>query len=454
MEVTDWVFQMTSYLSIFFFVMAAGLIFNLDSKKRVFVALALIFGSVAVNPIRAHGIFLTLWLVMIMGLISERRSKRKFLVVLLLFSIILFLFLLNKQTFGDPVANTAMLNPGIAVVRSSFEVGDLTIPAHYFRNLGSGLIPNSIVEELSKLNITQVLLRSYHPGIEIVVWAGGMLGFLLFYKRYLFANRNSRVLIVIYSVAILTFVYLANKILLASNLTVNSRISATFGFTFLFTMVLFTIFDAINKNAEKAKLDALILGVCGFFILVPWIHDPINHLTTTHRYLIFSSLLAPLLLADFSSSLLSSRKIIVYIGILLLIGTFASITVFEIDQMSKRHGRFYGETLWGQIDRYFGDENLKDERSVVYFASDNNRQLHDLIISSFGFRMGLYYDIWDFDKLPYAIESLDDFRSMLTDGEASFKYIGKVHTFEMKDAYAFEIKDNQVRKLDISKLLY
>lgn len=281
-----------------------------------------------------------------------------------------------------------------------------------------------------------------------------MLGFLLFYKRYLFANRNSRVLIVIYSVAILTFVYLANKILLASNLTVNSRISATFGFTFLFTMVLFTIFDAINKNAEKAKLDALILGVCGFFILVPWIHDPINHLTTTHRYLIFSSLLAPLLLADFSSSLLSSRKIIVYIGILLLIGTFASITVFEIDQMSKRHGRFYGETLWGQIDRYFGDENLKDERSVVYFASDNNRQLHDLIISSFGFRMGLYYDIWDFDKLPYAIESLDDFRSMLTDGEASFKYIGKVHTFEMKDAYAFEIKDNQVRKLDISKLLY
>ncbi|OGM31306.1 hypothetical protein A2803_03885 [Candidatus Woesebacteria bacterium RIFCSPHIGHO2_01_FULL_44_21] len=452
LEVTDWVFQMTSYVSIFFLILTFSLLFKLDSWRKVFVALFFLFWSVVVNPIRAHGTFLSIGFFGFLSVIRSTQKTRKFTILFLILTVGLFLFLLKKYTFGDPGPTQAMITPGANMIKNSITAGDPTLITKYFVNFGEGIIPNTYISVLTQAKFTESLFATPRPGIEILILCGVLLSIMFFWKRNLIKEKGGKYFVLLGFMTILTSAYLTNKMLFVTSLPAESRIAAVLGFVFFVTLTFILVLDFVYDKKQQFLFDILVLSLSSFFLLVPWIHDPVSYLHTYNRYLIFSALVAPLLFSDIVNSL-KTRRWLGYLFMVLLIVLLLRITIAEINSMRLRHHNYYGRKIWAQIDAYLVNEEFNDTRSVVYFTSTNPARLYNLVISSFPFRMGLYYEIWDFDKLPYAIDNRADFQSMLTDGEASIRYIGKVHTFDRKDAYAFEINDDVVRKLDIGELL-
>lgn len=50
------------------------------------------------------------------------------------------------------------------------------------------------------------------------------------------------------------------------------------------------------------------------------------------------------------------------------------------------------------------------------------------------------------------VDSVQDFKSLITDGKVSKKYIQKEYVFSKENAFYFIINGNKVRRIDISTL--
>ena len=125
--------------------------------------------------------------------------------------------------------------------------------------------------------------------------------------------------------------------------------------------------------------------------------------------------------------------------------------------MYNFHNQDTAKIIWQQISSYFNNYDFKNRWAVAFFDSNNNGAIvHDSVTFGFIFHMGYMYKIWEpdinkiYNRLPIAVDSLNDFTSMITDGKAVKKYVGEnaePYIFPKEDTFYFKIDGLKVTRI-------
>lgn len=416
LQATEWAKNFTSYIAITFFLLCIDSIYTLKSWGSILIFLLTFSLSIYVNPIRAPGIILAILFLLIFQYFFNRVVDKRS-IILSLFSSLAIIFIFSKMFISD-----------IGTISTSIE--------NFLGSIGAAI------------------LLQPSPYYLILLFAT-----LLLWKRYLLSKE--------YLLFTLAFHILLITILFSPFLQLsNYKISAILGAYFtLFMVFVFTI-ELFNKKISEAFNTSLpfLLIVC--FLIAPLLRGTLMA-DPTHRYLIYSALSLPIIVAfslnqniqlgpkETLLSLFRIRSMTVYTTLLLLVMFYLSIKS-EINKMYANHNQDTANIIWQQITPYFDNYDFKNRRAVAFFDSNNNAAIvHDAVTFGFIFHMGYIYKIWVddinemYNKFPIAVDSLADFTSMITDGKAIKKYVGKDSSFifPKEDAFYFKIDNLKVTRV-------
>ncbi|TSC88537.1 MAG: hypothetical protein G01um10147_33 [Microgenomates group bacterium Gr01-1014_7] len=407
LQATDWAKNFTSYISISFFLLCIDSIYSLKSWRSILFFLLTFSISIYVNPIRSHGIILTTTFLLIFQYFFSRSVDKKRIIFSLFCSLAIFFLFLKMLVFG-----------GITI-------GQIET---LFGSIGAALLPQPSLPYLILLVVTLLLWKRY-----------------LVSKKYLLFTLSLHTLII--PIFFGTFLNIS-----------NDKLFAILGIYFTLFMIYVFIIELSNKKTPEALNAALpfLLIIC--FLIAPWlVGTPI--VGPTHRYLIYSALSLPIIVA-FSlnqNMLLKLRSISFCITSLFLLMFYLSLKS-DINEMYSFHNQNTAKIIWQQIAPYFDNYDFKNHTPVVFFDSNNEAAIvHDVVTFGFGFHMGYIYKIWVYDikemnnKLPIAVDSLADFTSMVTDGKVIKKYVGKdakPFIFPKADAFYFKIDNLKVTRVE------
>lgn len=218
-------------------------------------------------------------------------------------------------------------------------------------------------------------------------------------------------------------------------------------------LVFFTAAAFIRAILKRKFSDALILSLIfslsTFFILMPWFLGHTDITDSIHRYLIYSALTVPIVVALALDRMLPKLKFLSFLASLILLMVFFTSLKSEIDKLYLHHNQKLARTIWQQITPYFDKFDFQSRRAIVFFDADNQAVLHGSVTFGFGYHVGFIYRIWDYDKLPVAVDSMKDLISLITDGKAGQKYIQKEAIFPKEDAFYFKIERGKVTRLPL-----
>lgn len=415
-QTTDWAKNFTSYISIGFLLLCMDSIFALTGWNNFIIFLTTFSLSVFVNPIRSHGIIFTVIFLLTLQLFFQKKYKK--LLSLSLAGVLLVSFLFSKfSVFGD-----------VSVIKSSYASSfslffnqiNLTKIGDLFILVGRGILPNPSAVTIFVLVII-----------------------LFYWKRNLF--RPIVFIPVIFSVAVLFM----------SGTMSNEKITALMGTFFLVLTTLALFMEIFNKKRAESMETIVPLLLSVSFVLLPYFLGRTDVTDFRHRYLIYSALSVPIIVAfslrDLDMKSIFSLKLksgFFYVCLVILVLFFTSLRT-EVDNLYKRHNQIVAQAIWDQIRPYFNDFDFRNRKAIVYFDSNDEGVLHDVVSFGFGYRMGFIYGIWDYDSLPVAVDSKKDLISLITDGKAAQKYVQKDIIFPKEDAFYFRIEGTKVVKLPI-----
>lgn len=417
-QATDWAKNFTSYISIGFFLLCLNSLYELTDVKKILLFLTTFSLSVYINPIRAHGIIFTITFLLIIKLFL---SKKKKLLLFSLFSVFVIFFILSKlSVFGEANALQRVYLQSFSLFINQL---DLVKVDNLLTLVGRGILPNPSIYSIALLVII-----------------------LFYWKRELFPSKY------LFLIAVLP-IFLTILIWSVFSLT-NEKITALLGFYFILFTILFFITEIFGKKKIESFNTLIPFSLNLFFILIPFLLNRTDITDSTHRYLIYSALSIPIIVAfalkefepkDFFK--LNSKSLFFCIC-LVIIGTFFVSIKSEVNNLYQRHNQKLSRVIWGQLKSYFNGFDFKKQRAVVYFDGDDGGILHGIVTFGFGYRMGFMYKIWDYDQLPIAVDSMKDLTSLTTDGKAGQKYIQKEFIFPKENAFYFRIEEGKVIRLE------
>ena len=407
-QATDWVKNSVSYISIIFFLFCIDSIYNLRSWKNVLVFSLTFFISIYVNPVRGHGIILTATILLVFQYFFNKTVHKKRIIFSLLCSFVLD-FILYKMFF----------------------------------QAGINIPPHPIEKILGAVGATLLPQINYY-------YVGLLTGTLLLWKRYLFTKR--------YLFFTLVFHLVVFSTLFGSFFQISSeRMFTILGVYFILFMISTFIIELSSHKISEALNTSLSFLLSASFVIAPILVGTLV-IDPTHRYFIYSSLSLPLIVA-FSLSQnfalkLKEKSISVCITLLLFVVFFQSLKS-EVNKMYIGHNQNTDKILWQQLASYFDNYDFKNHTPVVFIDTNNGAVVHDTVTFGFGFHMGYMYKIWVSNinekerRLPIAVDSLADFNSLLTDGKANQKYIGKGYNliFPKEDGFYFKIDGLKVSRI-------
>lgn len=427
LQATDWAKNFTSYISIAFFLLCLDSLLDLKSLRRIPIFLSTFAVSIYVNPIRAHGIIITVIFLLIFQLIFNKFVNKKSILLLLIGSMGIILLFSKLMIFGNAGQSLGGLIWQIVLILNKIFDGDLRSIRDLFILIGNGVLP--------KPSLTYFL--------PLVI-------LLLIWKKYLFIKRY------------FLFTSLLNIIFLLALVNLGFQITLIAGIYFtLFSVTIFFL-ELFNKRISEAVIAILPFLLNISFILLPWSLMVVDTSQSINRYLIYPALSIPIILAfslnqdqlshlkDIFSVKLTSITLFVT-ALLLLMFSFA--TKSEIDNMYLRHNQYTAGLIWQQIYPYFDRFDFKTRRPILLFESDDPAMLHDTVLFGVDYRLGIRYKIWEENKLPLPLDSQQTMISMITDGKSSERYIGKEFVFPKEDVFYFKINGNTVSRVDIQQLL-
>ena len=398
LQATDWVENFTSYISIVFFLLCIDSIYTLKSWKNVLIFLLTFSLSIYVNPIRAHGIILAIPFLLISQYFFSRVVSRKSIIFSLLCSLVL-IFILSKIYY---------------VVYINFP----PLPIETFLGaIGTTLLPQ----------------QSY-------AYFGLLIAALLLWKKYLLSKRYLPFTLALH---ILFFAVSYGPLYQIA----KDKMFIIIGVYFLLFMISAFIIELLNKKALEALNTSMqfLLNIC--FLIAPLLVGTLI-IDPTHRYLIYSALSLPIILAfSFNQNIpIIKLKTISFCVTLLFLVIFYQSLKSEIDRMYVGHNQDTTNIIWQQIAPFFENYDFKNHRALVFIATDNGAIVHDAVTFGFGYHMGYIYKIWISDinevnnRLPVVVDSLTDFTSLITDGKVARKYLGKDSDFVFPKTESFYFK--------------
>lgn len=430
LQTTDWAKNFTSYISIAFFILCINSIYNLRSLRSILIFLAAFSFSIYVNAIRAHGIIITVFFLLLFQMLFNKFIKKRNILFLFIAAVIIILIFSKMMVFADSDnIRNYIIEKSVLVMTQIFN-GNFQKIEDLFILIGRGLLPDTSIIFISLLMLTILLWKNY-----------------LLSKKFLLP-------VLIFNITFLFLVFRYSPV--SKDLT--TMIVGVYFSLFIVTAFLIELFSKKPIDAMNSSVPFL-LSIS--FIIISWIFGNTDVTESTHRYLIYPALSIPIIVAFSLNSIFSDivenklffplrlRVFSSYVPLFLLFMLFSSLRS-EINSMYIRHNQETNKVLWQQITSQFDNLDLKNRRIIVFFTSDNEPVLHDSVLFGFNYRLGLIYGIWEEDKLPVAVDSPKDLKSLVSDGKASYKYIQKEYIFPKENAFYFKVENNKVVRVDIS----
>lgn len=427
LQTTDWVKNFTSYISIAFFILCIDSIYNLKSLRNTFIFLVTFLLSVYINAIRAHGIIMTVIMLLIFQILFNKLVKKRN-IFLLLISLSGIIFLFNKMMlFGD--TNNFEFVSKLTLLINQIISGNLQKIEELFVLIGRGLLPEPSIIYIFLLVVILLLWKRY-----------------LFYKKYLIFTT---IIHTIFFFFLLKFLPISKEI----------GIGIVGIYFTLFAVTTFLI-ELFNKKVMEAMNTLLPLLLSISFVILPWIFGRTEITESTHRYLIYSALIMPIIIAsvlnqnnlrDLIGALIGFSKLSAltfYAAIVFLLMFFLSIGS-EVNYIYLRHNQNTANSIWKQLTPFFDGFDLKHRRAIILIESDNEGVLHDSVLFGINYKLGFEYKIWEEDKLPIPLDTINTLQSFITDGKAAKRYTGKEIIFPREDAFYFRIIGTKVSKIEL-----
>lgn len=415
LQATEWAKNFVSYISIIFFLLCIDSIYNLKSWRSILFFLLTFSISIYINTIRSPGILLTTTFLLIFHFFFNRSVNKKNIIFSLLCSVTIGFLFSKMLVFGG------------------VNIGHIET---FLGSIGAALLP--------QLSLSYLIL---------------LISTLLFWKRYLLSKKY-----LLFTLGLHTLIV---PILFGPFFQIsNDKMMTILGIYFTLFMISTFIIELFNKQISEALNTSLPFLLIIFFLIAPWLVGTLV-VGPTHRYMIYSALSLPIIVAfslhqnisqgskEKLFSFFKFRSISICITLLFLLMFYLSLKS-EINQMYSFHNQDTAKTIWQQITPYFDNYDFKNRRAVVFFNSNIGAIEHDVVTFGFGFHMGYIYKIWVYDinemwnRLPIVVDSLADFTSMITDGKMSRKYLGensKPFIFPKEDAFYFKIDNLKVTRV-------
>lgn len=411
-QTTDWAKNFTSYISIGFFLIALNFIYQLTTFRRILIFLIFFLLAVYVNPIRAPGVIFTIIFLLIIKFIFQSKERKKLLISLgLVFFILVALSKMSLFGIMSSVQSSYMNNMFLLANNLNLaKIGGL------FVFIGRGVLPNPSPVSLALLLIL-----------------------LIYWRKNLLIRK--KILIFLIPVMALPLMLFSPS---------SERYTMLLGYYFTLILVLTSMMELMHRKISGFIDNIIPLLLNLFSIFIPFLLGRADVADFTHRYLIYSALSIPIIVA-FSLKDFENRYNIgvnlksVFLCICFIIaGTFIITTKFEIDGFYRRHNQVLARAIWAEIKPYFNNFDFKHHRPVVYLDGADGGVLHNSVSFGFGYHVGFIYRIWDYDHLPIAVDSEKDLISLITDGKAGQKYIQKEAIFPKEDALYLKIEGTKV----------
>lgn len=353
-------------------------------------------------------------------------------------------FLLALDAIWEPTSQKKIL---IALSMFSLAVYVNPIRAH-------GIILTAVF-----LLLIQLVFRQAGRQKNTVIVLGGLLFMIfLFFKMSLFGSAATNKNFYLQSLTGFSSQMFDNTVVKFQELLIligrgflpiaNKNWAFILGMGLVIATIIAFVRAIFKKNFSDALFLALIFSLGTFFVLVPWFLGHTDITDSTHRYLIYAALTVPIMTAlVLNRTLLQQKFQLKSLGLLatliFVIAFFTSLKS-EINKIYLRHNQNLARTIWQQVTPYFDDFDFQSRQAVVFFDGDDQGLLHASVTFGFGYHLGFLYRIWDYDRLPIAVDSMKDLISLISNGKAGQKYIQREKIFPKEDAFYFRLKGTKV----------
>lgn len=378
-ETTNWVFNMPSYISIFFLNLFFYYLFISHSDQRKMIAAAIFFTlTLIIQPIRMHGLLPTVYLIELFWVIRNRNINtfKSSSLRLSLFSVITFSFIfigLSKSPVATPEnLLTQIFNP----ISQPLVNGDFSFLFNPLITLGSLIIPSDVLSLFFNTPLKAFMLGII--GLSLIM--GSIILLLRSFKNINFSNAIFLSLIWSISSFFLawwrepySFFPTSHRYLIVSAVGISILCGALI---------------SIKKSSGLKTITSLL--VFSLFIL---------HFFASRDYLNKAYL---------SHNQILSQKIWSMIPYIPEVGKSNEPLIF-----------------------YFSGD------------SSNEAILHDVIIFGFPSHIGLLYNTFEENKLPITLDSTKEVVSAVIDGKSISAYNRPAGTASIERIYAFQLQGNE-----------
>lgn len=431
LETTDWVFNLTSYLTIaslslflFFFIKSR------ENLRIMYFVIAAVFFYLAhiFAPVRMTGLLpFTIFLEIFLNFKSFNiilAFKRLFAISIIFGFITMFGAYVEKtETSGTLLDRaTQIANEGFNNMSILLQGGRTDFLFYPVMTVGRLIIPYSVKPQIPTLFF------------GLIIFLGTLTLNIPNGKKIIFSTILG---IGVWS-AISWILYLINR----STLSFQDTISLAIGGYFL---IIGTILMIYYKNQLISTTFFLGIFWTVFSFIFPWVRAPETLHPTEHRYLIPSSIG----IAIFFASIIGlGYRIKNRVNLFLLVISFVIINTiatrsFFIDVVENSHGAKVMNKIWSSFP-YIPEIGQTEKPLVFYFDSTPSKQSlkHHSLTFGFPFRIALKYRILDEQtRLPMVSNNWSDIISAVSDGNSLARSGYPKEKVPIENIYAFYLTD-------------
>lgn len=445
-DTTNWVFNMTAYLSIASLNIFLYLFLKSRTEYKLLIPSGLFyFLANILAPIRMTGTLPIILLIELYNLLRNFNAKQlKYSLLRIIFVIGIFFIVIKLGSFGTSSGWMENINAGISFFTTEFEKGRTDIFFYLPISIGSMLIPDVLLSNIQISRKLQIITDAILPVFTIFSIL------VIFIEKYIY-NSNKNVVSLFFAgilwSLIVFFIHTQNIITFSGS--ENIILLLSFGYLFIFAIAIFL--RNLNTDTSLAIFISVNLILLTFFIA--WWRSPITIFETTHRYLIVAASGISLLLATILGTLLNQRKTVFPIALMiLLILIHALSTKIYITHLHNLHNQQATDKIWGSFPKI--PEISQDPGPFIFFFSSDNESasiLHNVVTFGLPPHMALIYNTSEMTTI--GMDEWKELVSAVSDGKSLKKYgfietpvpIEKIYAFHLRNKTILENKTDEVR---------
>ncbi len=449
-DTTNWVFNMTSYISITFFnlFLYYFLKFKENKKIKLLIISGLFFYLTFIwSPIRMTGLlpfsllFILFWVLQDQSLKSVKWAG---LGLLSIISIILFIGISGHST-GPSTDLSSRFIQGSSMTWQMLSRGQFDFIFYPILTVGSMFFPDLIVSQHYQITSKLNLFFELSPTFLVFL-------LILFVLKRNISTLSKKFL---KYTALGGFIWLILTILIhAGNINTLSdpnRISLLLigGFVLLLSISLF-----IQHLHENKILNAIFISIVWSLasFLPAWYWIPNTIYPTTYRYLIVSAVGVALFLSVIIGlgKHTKQRIFLFCLASFFLVLQIISTKIY-IKQLENLHSNKLTNKIWSQMP-YIPEMGKTEQPLVFYFEGTERGILHNVLMFNFDYRNALLYNIWD-DKIPVVMDDWKNIISAVTDGKSFAPYGRSLKPVPIDHIYAFRLEgsDQLINMTDLAR---